>query len=53
MYHVGLGVFAKRYIPRGVRVGPYEGRRVLANEMDDVADTSYIWEVSVCVYGHV
>ena len=42
----GLGVFAKQFIPKSVKVGPYEGRRVLKDEMEYLDDTSYIWEVS-------
>lgn len=42
----GLGVFAKSYIPRGIRVGPYEGKRVDKQDMGDISDTAYAWEVS-------
>ena len=42
----GLGVFAKKLIPRHVRVGPYEGKRLSVEDMEMVGDTSYIWEVS-------
>ena len=42
----GLGVFANEFIPRGVRFGPYEGKRVPKTELND-RDTSYMWEVSV------
>ena len=42
----GLGVFAKKLIPRHTRVGPYEGKRLSVEDMDMVDDTSYIWEVS-------
>ena len=41
--NAGLGVFAKQFIPRGVRFGPYEGKRVLKEEL--TKDTSYMWEV--------
>ena len=41
----GLGVFATQFIPRGVRFGPYEGRRVLKEELTKGEDTSYMWEV--------
>ena len=43
----GLGVVARQFIPRGVKVGPYEGRRVGSREMEDENDTSYMWEVCV------
>ena len=41
----GLGVFAKEFIPRGLKVGPYEGTTVLKDDMEDIEDTSYMWEV--------
>ena len=41
----GLGVFATQFIPHGVRFGPYEGRRVLKEELTKGEDTSYMWEV--------
>ena len=43
--HAGLGIFANVTIPRGVRMGPYKGRVVSNEEMEDVEDTSYMWEV--------
>ena len=43
----GLGVFATCFIPRGVRVGPYEGRRVTREILGDVYNTAYLWEVGV------
>ena len=42
----GLGVFTDQFIPKGVRVGPYEGRRVDKQDMGDLHSTAYIWEVS-------
>ena len=42
----GLGVFTKQFIPKGVRVGPYEGRRVDKEDMGDLQNTAYAWEVS-------
>ena len=38
-------MFAKEFIPRGVKVGPYEGGIVFKEDLDDVEDTSYMWEV--------
>ena len=38
-------MFANEFIPRGVRFGPYEGKRVPKTELNDT-DTSYMWEVS-------
>ena len=42
----GLGVFTTQFIPRGVQVGPYEGRRVELEEIGDLKNISYLWEVS-------
>ncbi len=41
----GLGVFAKKLIARNIKVGPYKGKKLTVFEMEDVQDTSYIWEV--------
>ena len=41
----GLGVFATQFIPRRVTFGPYEGKRVLKEELTKGEDTSYMWEV--------
>ena len=38
-------MFAKEFIPRGIKVGPYEGTIVFKEDMDDIEDTSYMWEV--------
>ena len=46
----GLGVFAKTLVPRGVRFGPYEGRKILKESVRSGTDTSYMWEVSI---GHI
>ena len=43
--NAGLGVFAKKFIPRGVKVGPYEGKLVWKDHVDEGIDTSYMWEV--------
>ena len=43
--NAGLGVFATQFIPRRVRFGPYEGKRVLKEELTEGEDTSYMWEV--------
>ena len=50
--NAGLGVFAKRFILRGVKVGPYEGKHVWKDQVDEGTDTSYMWEVRVLVYGY-
>jgi hypothetical protein len=44
----GLGVFANKFIPRGVKVGPYEGERVDKADLGDLPSTSYVWEVGTC-----
>ena len=41
----GLGVFANRFIPRGVRMGSYEGKKVDKADMGDLSTTDYTWEV--------
>ena len=42
----GLGVFTNQLIPKGVRVGPYQGRIVDKYDLGDLQDTAYAWEVS-------
>ncbi len=50
----GLGVFAVSRINKGVRVGPYEGRKVAREDMGDLYNTAYAWEVSdVCLHHHL
>ena len=41
----GYGVCTKRAIPLGTWIGPYEGRRLSAQEIVPGQDTSYMWEV--------
>ena len=48
--NAGLGVFAKKFILRGVKVGPYEGKHVWKDQVDEGTDTSYMWEVRMLVY---
>ena len=38
-------MFAKEFIPRGLKVGPYQGTVVFKENMEDIEDTSYMWEV--------
>ena len=45
MVLAGLGVFAKEFIPRGLKVGPYQGSVVFKEDMENIEDTSYMWEV--------
>ena len=39
-------MFAKQFVPRGLKVGPYEGSVVFKEDMEDIDDTSYMWEVN-------
>ena len=41
----GLGVFAKSFIPRGVKMGPYVGEKVHKEDVTEDTVTSYMWEV--------
>ena len=38
-------MFAKESIAKGVKFGPYVGKRVPASHVDDDTNTSYMWEV--------
>ena len=42
----GCGICAKRKIPVGAWIGPYEGNFVKPEEVSLSTDTSYMWEVS-------
>lgn len=44
----GLGVFATQFIPKRVRVGPYEGKRVAKQDLKDFNNNEYSWEVCLC-----
>ena len=44
--NAGNGVFAKQFIPKGTRMGPYQGNPVPKDGMDRLCNTSYLWEVS-------
>ena len=41
----GCGICAKRKIPVGAWIGPYEGKLVKPEELSSSMDTSYMWEV--------
>ena len=41
----GLGVYAKEYIPKGTRCGPYKGAIVDKMDIGADVDTAYMWEV--------
>jgi hypothetical protein len=43
IFGAGLGVFANKFIPKDVRMGPYAGKRM---EEKDIDDPTYAWEVS-------
>ena len=45
--NAGKGVFAKEFIPKGTRIGPYKGEVVKKEDVTCDTDTSYFWEVSV------
>jgi len=40
-----LGVFSTVVIAKGVRMGPYEGRRIPVEEGDLASNMAYAWEV--------
>ena len=44
---VGYGVCARRSIPIGTWIGPYEGLRIDPGYVTPAMDTSYMWEVSI------
>jgi len=44
--NAGKGVFAKEFIPRRTRIGPYKGEVVQKDNVTDETDTRYFWEVS-------
>ena len=49
-----LGDFAVSHINKGVQVGPYEGRKVAREDMGDLNNTAYAWELSdVCLHHHL
>ena len=43
--NAGLGLFAKEFLPNGVRCGPYVGTEVPKEEVGSGVDTAYMWEV--------
>ena len=44
--NAGLGVFSNSYIQKGVRFGPYIGKKVKMEDVEDETNTSYMWEVN-------
>ena len=43
----GLGVFSKEKLEMRTRFGPYKGKKMSPEDLDDDINTSYMWEVSV------
>eukprot|EP00117_Sycon_ciliatum_P024832 scpid87061/ scgid1043/ PR domain zinc finger protein 12; PR domain-containing protein 12 len=41
----GMGAFAKTFIPKGTRIGPYTGDVVEEDGLNPERDSSYMWEV--------
>lgn len=41
----GRGVFSTTEIPKGVRFGPYKGKKIGWQHITDETNTSYMWEV--------
>ena len=46
----GLGVFSASEIPKGVRFGPYKGKKIGWEHISDETNTSYMWEVAFFFY---
>ena len=44
-----LGVFATVFIGEGVRMGPYEGRRIATEEVEEQHNMAYAWEVRLAM----
>lgn len=44
--NAGKGVYSKSLIPKGVRFGPYVGKKVKMEDIDEETNTSYMWEVN-------
>ena len=43
--NVGKGAFAKEFLPKDTRIGPYRGEIVKREDLMDDTNTSYFWEV--------
>ena len=41
----GLGVFSNSQIPKGLRFGPYKGKKTGWEHITNKTNTSYVWEV--------
>ena len=44
----GMGAFAKTFIPKGTRIGPYTGEVIEEDGLNPERDSSYMWEVRSC-----
>ncbi|XP_065190214.1 histone-lysine N-methyltransferase PRDM9-like isoform X2 [Sycon ciliatum] len=47
----GMGAFAKTFIPKGTRIGPYTGDVVEEDGLNPERDSSYMWEVAPSASG--
>ena len=50
IFGAGLGVFSLKSFEIDAWFGPYQGTKVSKNVDRDKVDTSYMWEVSVCIF---
>ena len=42
----GLGIFAVSSLKKGIRIGPYEGRKVAQEDVRELHNMAYAWQVS-------
>ena len=45
--YVGCGVCARKWIPAGTGIGPYEGKMVRPEDIKVETETEYMWEVGI------
>ena len=43
-----LGVFSKSWIKQGTKMGPYTGTLVTVANLQQIEDTTHMWEVKHC-----
>ena len=48
----GLGVFAKLFVPRGVKMGSYVGEKIDKEDVTEDTITGYMWEASLIHFVH-
>ena len=41
----GLGVFATSFIPKDVKLGQFEGKKVTGEDVENVQRTDHVWKV--------